>query len=589
MTKPKKKQAVAKPGAIIKRPTPGKRGRTSTKIKNTGLANPEEWFVEWAGGMKSASGERVNEVSALGLAAYLACLKNISEDVAKQPLGIYEKLDPRGSKYLSDHPVTMLLHNQPNPEMSAFSFRETMTMHALGWHGGFAEIVRSSESVVELWPLDPTCVERCRDNYGDGRLFYRVHGIEFNPRDIFDLHGLGYNGLTGFVLSHIAKDVIGNALAAQKFSGSFFANGIVTSGVIQVDDAMTETAFKHLRESFYERHSGAKNQYKPIILEQGAKWQAQSGSARDAQMLEVLQDGVVSVCRLFRMPPHKIQHLLQATFSNIEHQSIEYGTDTIMPWDVRWEQEIWRKLLFPKERTKRFAKHNMDMILRGDTASRSAYYREMFNIGALSVNDVRDKEDLNPVTGGEARFVNAALVPLEMAAKGEHLLNNQPAQAGNTAGTPPKQTEDAPSGDPNASLREHQRELLGHIAAAHTRHVEDALASVLHVEHDKITRAAKQPGFDDWLNDFYGDSHPEHVWERLSPAILALSASLDADLPVSELLGEIVARHVARSLADLRDPSNYERWLNRDRARGDALDIVSLILRAAIHKKEQEN
>lgn len=527
MTRPKKRAVAKRGGAAPKRPAAGKRGRAVTKIKNSGLSNPEEWFVEWAGGMKSASGERVNEVAAMGLAAYLACLKNISEDVAKQPLGIYEKMEPRGSRYLSDHPVTMLLHNQPNPEMSAFSFRETLTMHALGWHGGFAEIVRSGESVVELWPLDPTCVERCRNSYG-GPLFYRVHGIEFQPRDIFDLHGLGYNGLTGFVLANIAKDVIGNALAAQKFSGSFFANGIVTSGVIQVDDAMSETAFKHLRESFYERHSGAKNQYKPIILEQGAKWQPQSGSARDAQMLEVLQDGVVGICRLFRMPPHKVQHLLQATYSNIEQQDLEYGKDTIMPWDIRWEEEIWRKLLFPKERIRRFAKHNMDLYMRGDTVSRATFNREMFNIGAVSINDIREKEDMNPVEGGDVHFVNAALVPLAMAAKGEHLLNNQPSQAGNTAGTPPKSTEDSPAGDPNASLREHQRELLGRIAAAHTPAVESALRPILSLEYDRVRSAAKKPGFDDWANEFYGESHPKHVQERLSPSILALSASLDA-------------------------------------------------------------
>jgi HK97 family phage portal protein len=489
------------------------------------------WLVDWAlGGSPAASGEHVNEVIALGLTSYFACVRNISEDIAKLPLGVHKAIEPRGSELQRDHPVHRCLHYEANEEMSAMTFRQTLTAHALGWHGGFAEIVRDGMG-VRLYPLDPTCVTRCRSTGDDKTLYYRVHGYDFPARDIFDIHGLGYDGLTGYVLAHLAKDPLGNALAAQKFSGAFFGNGTVTTGVIKVPDAMSETAFKHLRESFHERHGGGNKAHKPIILEEGAEWQSQTSSAKDTQMIEALQHGIEEVCRLYRMPPHKIQHLLRSTFSNIEMQSLEYVTDCLMGWAVRWEQEIYRKLLLPKERRTLFAKHNFNMLLRGDAASRSAFYTAMFNIGSLSPNDIREKEDMNPVDGGDSYFVNAAIIPLDMAATGEHLKAKEPAPAPAAEETAAEDdavaepTEDSP---PNDSARDHRREIIARVAAAHCKSIEDAIAGVLRVEHDKVCRAAKKSDFQTWAADFYQESHPKHVAERISPCIEALSASLDA-------------------------------------------------------------
>lgn len=501
------------------------------KIFNSTLANPAKWFMEWAGAGKATSGETVNEKTALGLSAYLACIKNISEDVAKLPLGMYERIKPRGRTYLPDHPNTRVLHDEANPEMSAMTFRETLTQHALGWKGGFAEIVRTgSGATAELWPLDPCTVQVGRDSISN-RLIYKVDNVYLADRDVFHIHGLGFDGLTGYVISHIAKDVIGNALAAQKFTGSYYANGTSATGVITVPDAMTETAFKHLRESFAQRHGGSNNQHKPIILEQGATWTATSTDPQKSQMVEVLQNGVEEVCRLFRMPPHKVQHLLRSTFSNIEAQAIEYVVDCLLGWAVRWEQEIYRKLLLPSEKSRLFAKHNFNMLLRGDMTARSAFYREMRNIGVFSTNDIRDWEDLNPVDGGDAYFVNAALVPLEIAAKGEHLATLQPEPEPR-----PTPNDDSPNDplqnpdDPNAATN-HKRELLVRVAAAHTKPLAEAIAGVLRVEASKVARAAKHGKRDHsyaWARDFYRDGHKNHVSDRFKPSIQALCTSLEA-------------------------------------------------------------
>ena len=497
-----------------------KLGIKSFGVTNSGVTNPSEWLIDWVRGSKTVSGERVDEVSAMCLAAYVACLKNISEDVGKLPFGMYEYMKPRGRKARPDHPVHMLLHDAPNPEMSAMDFRQTITAHALGYKGGFAEIVRDNAGVPrELWPLDPTSVQLKRTDDGSRRLYYLVCGVELQPESVLQIHGLGFDGLTGYVLSSIAKDVIGNAMAAQRFSGSFYANGTVSSGTIEVPSAMSETAFKHLRESFHERHGGAENQHKPIILEEGAKWNPTSSDPKNSQMLEVLQHGIEDVARLFRMPPHKIGHLLRSTNNNIEHQSLEYVQDTLLAWLVRWEQEVWRKLLLPRERGRLFAKHNVKMLLRGDAASQSTFYREMFNIGALSDNDIREYEDLNPIEGGDTYFVNAALVPLDMAATGEHM---KPTQSSSKP-----DDEDDPAAV-QSSLVEHKRELLGRVAAAHAPSLEDVIAGLLRIERDKVLRATKRPDFKQWADVFYGSTHQTHVFERLKPAVTSLYESLMA-------------------------------------------------------------
>ncbi len=493
------------------------------RFSNSGLAKPAQWLIEWAGGGKSVSGEAVNEKTALGLSVYIACIKNISEDIAKLPLGMFKRVPPRGREAMPNHPVHRLLHDEANEEMSAMSFRETITAHALGWSGGFAEIVRNGAgSPVALYPLDPTCVRVMRDDV-DRRLFYSVDNIRLEARDVFHIHGLGYDGLTGYVLSRIAKNVVGNALAAQKFSGSYYANGTSTTGIIEVPDAMSEPAFKHLRESFHQRYGGSNNQHKPIILEEGAKYTPTSSAAKDSQMIEAMQHSIEEICRLFRMPPHKVQHLLRATFSNIEMQAIEYVVDCLLGWSVRWEQEVSRKLLFPQERGKIYAKHNFNMLLRGDSAAQSAYFREMSNIGVFGVNDVRELLDMDPVEGGDTHFINSALIPLHLAATGEHMPSQQPEPPPAEPAKPEPDEDDAPTN----SLIEHKRELIGRVAAAHTKSLEDSIAAVLRVEHDKVLRASKRDDFKAWAGDFYGETHRNHVSERLKPSIQALCASLE--------------------------------------------------------------
>jgi HK97 family phage portal protein len=521
MTTRTKPKATKKPALVRKKPA---KGRAKGEIKNSGIRDPAQWLVDWIrGGAPASSGEVVNEVTVLGLTTYLACIKNISEDVAKLPFGIYKRLK-RGREEIPDHPVTTLLHFQPNDEMTAFSFREVLTSHALGWGNAFAEIVRDGAGhPIELWPLDPTAVQEVRTQDVEKRLIYLVHGVPVPHRNVFHFHPLGYDGLTGYNLPRLVKDPLGNALAAQAFAGAFFGNSTSTSGVIEVPDAMSEPAFKHLRESFFQRYAGSGNQWKPIILEQGAKFNPTSTEPQKSQMIEVFQHSVEEICRLFRMPPHKVQHLLRATFSNIEMQALEYVTDCLLGWVVRWEQEVWRKLLSKEEKRTLYAKHNLEMLLRGDTAARTTFYREMFNIGAVSDNDIREKEDMNPIEGGDTYFVNSALIPLDMAATGEHFKAKQAAEGPKT----PEQTPKTPAKPP---ADDHRIEILGRVAAAHTRLLKDALEALLQSEYDKVSRASKSSDFGAWAAAFYGETHRITIEHRLKPIMEAFDTSVNGIL-----------------------------------------------------------
>lgn len=506
--------------------------KAKTGIENSTLSYPEAWLRDaFSGGVEASSGERVNEKIAMGLSAYLACIKNISEDVGKLPLGIFKHLEPRGSSRERKHPADRLVSYAPNVEMTAMTWRETITAHALGYHGGFSEIVFDGGGrPTEIWPIDPTTVQVMRLQAAPYTMFYMVDGVPMPSEMILHVHGLGYDGITGYCIARLAKETIGAALASQKFSGSFFANGTTLSGTLEVPDALSETAFKHLRESFHARHGSADRQHKPLILEQGTKYSPISADPQKSQMVETLQWGVEDVCRLFRMPPHKIGHLLRSTNNNIEHQALEYVQDTLLAWLVRWEQEIRRKLLLQRERDVLFAKHNLDMLLRGDTQSRSAFYKDGFFNGWLNPNDIREKEDLNPIEGGDTYFVQSAMVPLKMAATGEHLASKQPettsepADDGEDEPTPPRPTAR------NQSDTEHQRKAINRIAAVHCKTIERELTSILRIERDKVLRASRKPDFASWTAAFYGAQNKKEVSGRIKPLVESLATSIEAVL-----------------------------------------------------------
>lgn len=401
------------------------------------MSHPALWLPGgWAWGRQTQSGTQVSPEVSLTLSAYFAALRAISEDVAKLPLGVYRRMKPRGKERLPEHPAWQMLRVRPNPEMSSMTFRETMTAWALGWGRGIAEIVRDGrDRPRELWPIHPSVVRPCRKA---GRQIYEVFPspadqrlksgkrIELEARDVLHIRGLG-GPLDGYSIAQLAAESIGVGLAAQLHAASFFGNGTQLSGVLQHPGKLSKQSYDNLANSWAEKHGGPRNSWKPAILEEGMQWKETSVPPRDAQFLESRQFETEDIARWFRIPPHKIGHLLRSTNNNIEHQGIEYVQDTLLPWLIRWEQELGAKL-FPEE-PEVFAEHNVTALLRGDQQSRGQYYRTMIFSGVYSPNDVREMENMNPIPepGADRYYMQTAMAPLEAIANGGALSSSAPA------------------------------------------------------------------------------------------------------------------------------------------------------------------
>lgn len=380
----------------------------------SGLQSPSAWLLSWAGGLTTSAGMPVGPGTAMTLAIYYACLRNISEDVGKLPLHIYRR-QARGKTRATDHPVYALLHDQPNDAMTAMTFRETLTHHALAWGNGYAEIVWSpSKDVQALWPIHPSRVQARRI---DGLLMYDIYGSELTlpgsvgqsvrrlrQENVLHLKGLGAEGYSGYSVLRLAAESLGLGLAAQTFGAAFFGNGATVGAVLEHPATLTEAAQRRLRESWQTIYGGPSNAMKLAVLEEGMKYTKLGVPPEEAQFLETRQFQVEEVCRWFRMPKSKVHDLTDSTYSNMEQQNLEYVPDTLMPWLVRWEQELKRKLF--AEEPEVFAEHAVQGLLRGDQAARASFYKDLFGVGAISPNDVREFENLNSIgPAGDCYFI----------------------------------------------------------------------------------------------------------------------------------------------------------------------------------------
>ena len=379
---------------------------------------------------RADSGERVDEKSAMQIATVYACVRLLAETVAGLPLHLYRTKDGGSAKERAmDHPLYKLLYRQPNPEMTSFSFREVMMTHLLLWGNCYAQIIRDGKNgVLGLYPLLPENIEIDRDD--KGQIFYIYHAytdekpgennkdIYFRRDEIFHVPGLGFNGLVGFSPIAMMKNALGTTLAVEKYGSSFFKNGAQPSGVLEHPGVLKDPS--KIRENWSAVYGGANNAHKVAVLEEGMQYKAISLPPEDSQFLSTRQFGVNEICRIFRVPPHMVQDLEHATFSNIEHQSIDFVVHTLTPWLVRFEQAIVKDLLMEEEQDEYFPKFNVDGLLRGDYQSRMQGYATGISNGFLSPNDIHRLEnwDLVPAEkGGDDYYLNGGYVKLEEAGK----------------------------------------------------------------------------------------------------------------------------------------------------------------------------
>lgn len=364
------------------------------------------------------AGVPVDATSALKFGTVWSCCKVIGETKMILPWGVYES-DGDNREPAPDHPVDLLLRRAPNPEMPAYSFKSTMILHCLLQGNGYAEIERARNGTpIAMWLLDPKRVTPKRDS--QNRFYYEVRNERGNDvpipaDDMFHVRGPSYDGLVGMSVIAFARDAISAALAAERFGATFFGNGAVPGGVIQhaAESKLTRYTADTL-ENFYksweERLKGPGKSNRVMYLDPGLTYKQLSIEPDDAQFIETRKHSVPDICRWFRVPPHKVMDLEKATFSNIEHQSKEFVEDCIMPWVKRFEEEANLKLLDGAY----YSKFSVQALLRGDSAARATYYRELNQIGALTINNILSFEDMNGIGPlGDKRMVPMNMTTLE--------------------------------------------------------------------------------------------------------------------------------------------------------------------------------
>jgi len=361
----------------------------------------------------TASGKTVNERTAMQTTAVYACVRILAETIASLPLNVYRSTD-NGKEKAIDHQLYYLLHDEPNPEMTSFVFRETLMSHLLLWGNAYAQIIRDGRGkVLALYPLLPD--RMMVDRTTEGQLYYEYRKdtgyVILRPEDILHIPGLGFDGLVGYSPIAMAKDAIGMAIATEEYGGKFFANGASPGGVLEHPGVVKDPA--RIRESWNAVYQGSGNAHRIAVLEEGMKFQSIGIPPEQAQFLETRKFQTEEICRIFRVPPHLVANLDKATFSNIEHQSISFVVHTIRPWLVRLEQGMNKALLSPSEKGQYFVGFVVDGLLRGDYASRMQGYAIGIQNGFLSPNDVRTLENMNTIEHGDIYAMNGNMLKLE--------------------------------------------------------------------------------------------------------------------------------------------------------------------------------
>ena len=375
----------------------------------------------------TTAGKTVTERSAMQMTAVYSCVRILAEAVAGLPLHLYKYTDGGGKDKALDHPLYRLLHDEPNPEMSSFVFRETLMTHLLLWGNAYAQVIRNGKGeVIALYPLMPDRMSVDRDQHG--HLYYKYTktgedaptmengSVYLSPSDVLHIPGLGFDGLVGYSPIAMAKNAIGLAIAAEEYGSKFYANGAAPSGVLEHPGTLKDPA--RVRDSWNSTFGGSSNSHKVAVLEEGMKYTPISISPNEAQFLETRKFQINEIARIFRVPPHMVGDLEKSSFSNIEQQSLEFVKYTLDPWVIRWEQALYRTLLSEEEKQTLFFKFNVEGLLRGDYASRMNGYATARQNGWMSANDIRELEDLDRIPaelGGDLYLVNGNMLPLVSA------------------------------------------------------------------------------------------------------------------------------------------------------------------------------
>jgi HK97 family phage portal protein len=453
------------------------------------------------------------------------------------PWHVFQKTDD-GNLELPTHPADALLYRRPNPEVSAAVWRELMLRDVLTWGNAYCEIERDSQDrPLALWPIRPDRVQ-VRRLSGPG-LTYVVSNTKGDPttlpqRNVFHVRGLG-DDLAGWSVITYAANTIGLGLAQEETMSSLMRNNSRPPGLLTPTGPLPAEGAEQIRAEWQAAYGGSGNQGKTALLSHGMTYTPLGMPNEDAQLIENRRFSVLDICRFFGVPPHKVYDLERATFSNIEHQAIEFLQHTIQPWITKLEQEANRKLISQRVQGQVYTKINFNSLLRSDIESRGKYYQLLFDRGVYSVNDILTLEERNPIgPDGDKRFVPMNFVTLEKAGE-----EPEPPE-------PPERTlgeimEDEPQEDEEAILDVYRPILR------------DALERITARECNAI-----RSGNIDKVERFFDNGHQSYVIAQLSPHVAALNRIAGQTLPVFRWASDYVQVRRQEVAAHLQTGGNVD-------------------------------
>jgi HK97 family phage portal protein len=371
---------------------------------------------------RQTAGVVVNEDTGLTQTTVWACIRVISESLAGMPWRVGRLTRDGAIDPIDDHPLDWLLNFAPNSETQSFAFRETLWAWALGWGNGYAEIERDFRGEpVALWQLHPSRVTPMRTD--DGALIYEVQNdgeppSYLPPRNIFHLKGPSPDGLVGWSVIRMHARTIGLAIAQENNAASFNANDSTPGGLLKTPNKLSPEAHANLEKSWQKRHGGPNNRRTVAVLEEGLEWEQTGLPPQEAQLVEQMQLTPAMICRIFRVPPHKVADLTRSTNNNIEHQDLEFVKDTLRPWAERGEAEADVKLFGRNNQARLVTVIDLAERERGDTQSQTQHVREMIFTGVYTINMALrylGHKGIGPE--GDKRYMQSAMVPLEDVGK----------------------------------------------------------------------------------------------------------------------------------------------------------------------------
>ena len=495
--------------------------------------DPEYWAKKLWGGMESKSGVSVDEDSAMTYSAYSAGIRIISETIASMPLNIYENLGEKGKRKAANHPLQYLLHDSPNEDMDAFTWRETAKVHVLGWGNHYSFLTRNplKRYITSIYPMEPWRVKpEIIKTPSLGRIkvykYMPEEGPEYiiNKEDVLHIHGLSYNGLIGVTPLTWYREQVGLGLAMEEYSARFFSNGTNATGVFTTDQVLKPDTYEKLKEQLKKNYAGLGKSHSSMLLEQGVKFDKISINPNDAQLLESKKFQVEEIARILRIPLHLLQSLEHASDNNIEHLGINFVVYCLLPWLKRDEQAYNMQLFMENEKGRFFTKYVVDGLLRGDTAARWESYVKAIQNGVYTPNDVLEMEDHNPYEGGDKHFIQLNMQTVEELGKQLSASRRLIINAGEVREIK-SEVGEIKSIESNSNIK---KELLEKLSGAYKPLFFNAFIRIIKrekVDINKLIKNLDPEMLSDELKNYY-QKHSDFVITQVKPPIYAFTQAL---------------------------------------------------------------